>query len=428
MMTEEQNDTLCRVGADTPMGRAMRRYWHPVALSEQLPHPDCNPLRVTLLGEKLVAFRDSEGRVGVMEELCMHRGASLAIGRVEDGGIRCIYHGWKFAVDGTILDTPNHSDCRFRQRLKAAAYPTREQSGLIWAYLGPAEHEPPFRRFAYDQDEHRMVFRVNVKVNYLQLWEGGCDSSHVGVLHSNQVRPSWKAERGLDDDPNMPVMLAMDDNAPRLEIEDTAFGYHYAAIRTTVGATVEDIQRNVRIVPIIMPSMRMIPTNEYIFTVFETPADDYNTSTFLVVHSSKPLNRDQILYDLGMNDARYWTPDNFDFAGSWDNGFFQDRAAMGRSWTGLHGIEIEDVAIGLSYGPLYDRAKEHLVPADQAVVRLRRRLMECVRLVEAGEPPLGAMIEDMTRVGAPDRIVEEGTRWQDLAPGHFDFVLTRSKA
>src|SRR6266850_6836093 len=112
MLTHAENETLCRVGRDTPMGKVMRRYWHPIAASDQLPTPDSDPLRVTLLGEKLVVFRDSAGKVGVLEENCMHRGASLALGRVEDGGIRCLYHGWKFGTDGTIQETPNNPDPR----------------------------------------------------------------------------------------------------------------------------------------------------------------------------------------------------------------------------------------------------------------------------------------------------------------------------
>ena len=139
MVTKAENETLVRVGRGTPMGDLMRRYWHPVATSAQLPGADCAPLKTMLLGERFVVFRDSQGRVGMFDELCMHRGASLALGRVEDGGITCLYHGWKFAVDGTILETPNNADGRLRQRLKAPAYDTIERSGLIWAYIGPKE-------------------------------------------------------------------------------------------------------------------------------------------------------------------------------------------------------------------------------------------------------------------------------------------------
>src|SRR5215469_4224792 len=132
-----ENELLTRVGPDTPMGRAMRRYWLPVCTSAQLPEPDGRPLRVALLGEAFVAFRDSRGRVGLLDEFCMHRRASLALGRVEKNGIRCLYHGWKFGVDGAVHETPNHPDPRLCQGLRAPAYPVREAGGLVWAYIGP---------------------------------------------------------------------------------------------------------------------------------------------------------------------------------------------------------------------------------------------------------------------------------------------------
>jgi nitrite reductase/ring-hydroxylating ferredoxin subunit len=149
-MLREDNDLLMHVGAGTPFGDMLRRYWHPIAMSSQVAEPDGPPLRTKLLGEPFVVFRDTQGRVGVLDEYCMHRGASLALGRNEEGGLRCIYHGWKFDVDGAILETPNHADCRFRENTKAPAYPVREQSGLVWAYIGPKELEPPFRSFEFD--------------------------------------------------------------------------------------------------------------------------------------------------------------------------------------------------------------------------------------------------------------------------------------
>src|SRR5262252_5735939 len=177
MLTQEENERLCRVGPDTPMGRVLRRYWTPAFQLGDLPGPDCPPIQVTLLGESFVAFRDTNGRLGFLDELCMHRGASLALGRVEDCGIRCLYHGWKFAVDGTILETPNHPDPAFRARQKAKAYPVREAGGIVWTYLGPKAKEPPFTRYRFMDalEANRTVVRINVNANYLQLWEGGAD-------------------------------------------------------------------------------------------------------------------------------------------------------------------------------------------------------------------------------------------------------------
>lgn len=422
MVTKAENETLVRVGAGTPMGEFMRRYWHPVATSAQLPGPNCKPLRTMLLGERFVVLRDSAGNAGMLDELCMHRGASLALGRVEEGGIICLYHGWKFAVDGTILETPNHSDCRLRQRMKAPAYDVIEQSGLIWAYIGPKEHKPPFRTFAADDvpPANRYVLRINVKANYLQLWEGGLDSSHVSVLHTNQARTSWAASRGLDVDLNK--WTPMDDRSPVFDVEDTPFGYHYSATRNLPPERKDEGMRNVRITPAILPTGRIIRGPVADFLVWETPADDYSTSTYVIVYSAKPVDKQWVLGTLGLLDERIWTEDNPDYQASWENGFFQNREAMNTNWSGLSGIEQEDAAIGLSYGPIFDRTKEHLVAADLAVVRVRRRLLQAAEMVKAGEPALGSQIADLTAVAAPDVDVPAGTDWRTLAPFHQNFA------
>ena len=148
MLTAEENEVLCRVGPGTPMGTVLRRYWTPAFQLGDLPAPDCPPVRVTILGENFVAFRDTTGRLGFLDEMCCHRGASLALGRVEDCGIRCLYHGWKYAVDGTIMETPNLAAPTFRERVKHGAYPVREAGGLAWVYLGPPGTDPPFPAFA----------------------------------------------------------------------------------------------------------------------------------------------------------------------------------------------------------------------------------------------------------------------------------------
>lgn len=421
MVTATENETLVRVGPGTDMGELMRRYWHPVATTAQLPTPDCAPLRTKLLGERFVVFRDTSGKVGMLDELCMHRGASLAIGRVEGGGITCLYHGWKFAVDGTILDTPNHSDCRYRERMKANAYDVIEKSGLIWAYIGPLEYKPPFRMFAADlvPPEYRHVLRINIAANYLQLWEGGLDSSHVSILHTNQARTSWAQDRGAISDVNK--WTPMDDSAPKFLAEDTPFGYHYSATRRLPPARADESMRNIRITPAILPTGRIIRGPVADFLVWETPDDDYSTSTYITVYSDNAVSKDWVHQTLGIDDPRVWTEENPDYKASWDNKFFQDRTSMDRNWSGFRGIEQEDAAIGLSYGPIFDRSKENLVAADLAVVRIRRRLLEAAALVKSGEPAIGAHIADLSRVAAPDVDVPVGTDWRTIAPYHHEF-------
>ena len=416
MLSREDNELLCRVGPGTPGGALMRRFWHPVCTSAQLPQPDCAPLRVRLLGENYVAFRDSDGKVGFLEELCMHRGASLALGRVEEGGIRCLYHGWKFSASGTVMETPNHADPKYAARMKAPAFPVREEGGIVWAYVGPQDQVPAFSRYAFMDAEpaHRVVLRINVACNYLQLVEGGEDSSHVGVLHTNMARPGWKDDEFTrNPDVVNPAALASNDLEPVLKIETTTFGFHYVALRKTNDPTV----RNARVVPFIVPYGRIIPAPAFLFTVLEVPEDDTHTSTFIVVHGNAPVTEEKIIELLGLNDPKYYDRKNCTFTASWLDSFGQNRELMKENWTGLRGVEVEDASIGLSQGPLYDRSREHLVPADQAVVRVRRVLLDAVKAVAEGRQP-PALGLDLSGVGACDALVEEGAAWQDLLPSH----------
>jgi phthalate 4,5-dioxygenase oxygenase subunit len=396
MLNREDNTLVCEVRPGTPGGDMMRRYWHPICASSQLAVPDAPPLRARLLGETFVVFRDSAGQVGVLEELCMHRGASLALGRVEEGGLRCLYHGWKFGVTGALLETPNHDDPKYRARMKAQAYPVREEGGLVWTYIGPPERQPEFSRFAFmDADPAcRVVLRINVACNYLQLVEGGEDTSHVGILHTNMARPGWK-EKTFEPNPDVVNPAALATNDPKV--------------------------RNARVVPFIMPYGRVIPAPAFQFTVFEVPQDDTHTSTYIIVHGNTPVHDTKIIDLLGLDDPRFYDRETLDYKPSWTNKFLQDRELMKTNWTGLRGVEVEDATIGLSQGPLYDRSGEHLVPADMAVVRVRRVLLESVRRVMKNEPPVGVGL-DLTGVGACDASLREGEDWRELMPMHRSFV------
>jgi phthalate 4,5-dioxygenase oxygenase subunit len=416
MLNSKDNETICRVGPGTPMGVLMRRYWHPVCTSAQLPVPDAPPLRVRLLGEDFVVFRDTEGLVGMLDELCMHRGASLALGRVEEGGLRCLYHGWKFNVTGDVMETPNHADAKYRERMKAPAYPVREAGGLVWAYVGQKELKPEFSQYAFMEAdaEHRVALRINVNCNYLQLVEGGEDSSHVGVLHTNMARPGWK-DKSFEPNPDVvnPAALVSNDLEPSLKIEETAFGFQYVALRKTAHEGV----KNARVVPFIIPYGRIIPAPAYLFTVLEVPDDDTHTSTYIVVHGNAPVSEDKIIEVLGLDDTRYYDRKSCAYTSTWADNFGQNRERMKESWTGLRGVEVEDATIALSQGALYDRSKEHLVPADQAVVRVRRALLNAVKLAADNKTPPGVGL-DLRGVSACDVQLKDGTLWQELLPTH----------
>ena len=186
MLSKEENELITRVGPGTPMGNAMRRYWIPACLSCEIAEPDCPPVRVKLLGEDLVAFRDTEGRIGLVDEFCPHRRVSLYFGRNEECGLRCVYHGWKFDVEGNCLDQLNEPpEHQFKQHIHLTAYPTVELGGLVWAYLGPADKMPPPPKFAWTQvpESRRHVSKVIEECNWLQALEGGIDTSHAPILH-----------------------------------------------------------------------------------------------------------------------------------------------------------------------------------------------------------------------------------------------------
>lgn len=424
MLTREQNERICRIGPGTSMGRVFRCFWLPVCTSAELPTPDSAPVSVRLLGQNFVAFRNSEGRVGLLDEQCPHRGASLALGRVEQGGLRCLYHGWKFSVDGKILDTPNCSSRAIRERVRAPAYAVHEEGGLVWAFLGPADQAPAFTRYAFMDaaSENRAVVRVKVNCNYLQLTEGGFDSSHVGILHSDVARPDWlSGDSTVSHDMEHPGTLAVVDNDPELELTETDFGFYYAAFRQAGVAKDQSSRLNVRIVPFMLPSTRIIPSPTTLFTVFETPVDDEHTSTYIVVHGEKPVDRRKIISMLGLDDDRFWSEEDCVFKARQENRFLQDRQRMKSSWSGFRGLEQEDAVIALSMGMVFDRSIEHLVPADRAVNGMRRMLLRLADRLD-GDAAGGVVLpEDLTDVCAPDVFLSKDDRakWRDFVPNHW---------
>src|SRR6266545_1799632 len=237
MLSKEENEYLCRTGPGTPMGNLLRRYWLPVMLSSEIPDPDCSPVRVRVLSEDLVAFRDTNGSAGLIDAHCPHRGASLFFGRNEDCGVRCVYHGWKYDVTGQCVDMPNEpAESNFKQKIKATAYPIVEEAGLVWAYMGPSEKQPRFRHFVpagIPSDQWRAT-KVPVYCNYIQSMEGNIDSAHISFLHRNFV-DFEPVDDGTDvagyPSLKMSNYIRASSRAPHLEVEDTEYGFRYAALR-----------------------------------------------------------------------------------------------------------------------------------------------------------------------------------------------------
>ena len=443
MLTAEENQTLIATGRHTPMGRMMRRFWLPVASVHQVAEPDCAPLRTQLLGENLVVFRDTDGNIGVLDEFCVRRRVSLALGRNEEGGLRCLLHGWKFKCDGTITETPNHRSSNVRNKIKQPAYPAVEAGGIVWTYIGDPKQQPPFQRYGWFNAplENYVVLRINNPVNYLQLYEGGVDSAHVGILHMNMMNPGWKGSAFVDgrtdqdagkgwgtgsteyggetSKAGMYMTSTVFEETPELGIEDTPFGFHYAALRDAGQDENMEPVWSVRITPVMFPTGRIIPAQAFQFYVFEVPMTDKLTATYLIFHGTNKVDREMIIDTMGLSDARFWTYESCDFKASWDDRLGQDRDNMDRNWSGFAGIEQEDSVIAMSMTPIVDRTQEYLVPSDEAVIRLRRRLLDSVAMNENGQDPLGLHVTDYSKVLAvPDTIIPKSSRWQDLATGN----------
>jgi phenylpropionate dioxygenase-like ring-hydroxylating dioxygenase large terminal subunit len=286
-LSQEENDLICRVGRGTPMGELMRRYWVPVCLSEELPEPDCDPIRVRILGEDLIAFRDTEGRPGVMQERCPHRGASLYFGRVEEGGIRCLYHGWKVAVDGEILDTPCEPlESMMKHVIRARAYPIYERAQVVWAYFGPPEHQPPYPNYWWmDLDESRMVVgKIDYACNYLQGVEGTTDSAHNNALHAGFEYMGWSEEQ-IQELVKKGYPLVRIPRDTQHEIVTTPYGFRYGVTRPDRSVPAD--HKVVSMTPVILPWSIYLDYSPHMFV----PSDDEHTWLFDVrTRGGRPID------------------------------------------------------------------------------------------------------------------------------------------
>jgi phthalate 4,5-dioxygenase oxygenase subunit len=423
MLSQAENELMCRVGPGTGMGAAMRRSWLPALASSELPEPGGDPVHVELLGEHFVAFRDAEGRVGILDEACCHRGASLLLGRVEGSGIRCIYHGWKYAVDGKVLETPNVPDPKFKDRIRARAYPVRESGGLIWTYLGPADLQPPLPEWPWMNVEpaHRINALALVNCNYVQIMEGLVDSSHLSVLHFTPLSQAGKSE--LDFARKTEHMVF--DAAPHIEAELTDFGFHYVALRDI--AAPEGRRIEARVAAFISPCFIANPNGDLFFAV--VPVNDVTTRFYHVWWNEErkiaeePLRAQQLKF-VGLDDEALtrhgMTPATAvtELRPSRENRWHQNRELLRAGhFTGIHTFTQEDIAVTVSGGALRDRSKEMLSVADLAIGRLYRVLLNTVKRVANGQTPIAAEANTRAIRGA-NGTLSPSVHWRTLVPGH----------
>ena len=383
MLTSEDNKRLTQVGPDTPLGRFFRRYWIPAAVLEEISQPGGSPVRVGLLGEKLVAFRDPDGKPGLMKEHCPHRGASLTYGRNEPGGLRCLYHGWKMGHDGNILDMPAEPlDTKMKVLLRHPSYPVREAGGILWTYMGPADHMPPFPRFPWmDRPEGQLlVVKMYQDCNYLQGLEGDLDPAHPNYLHRDfdekVARQSWTGAGWQS------ISDLMSDGAPVIEVEETPQLMRVAAIRKTA----EPGMSYVRTTEWVAPFYTHIATGPHESQLFKAwlPIDDYSCFTFYIHHDThKKLDVPAIHANWGHKTE----PPDYRTRHTLQNKHLQDRKMMATgNFSGVVGAAIQDRAVQESMGAVFDRSQEHLGTSDKAVIFYRRLILRKLREMEEGKP------------------------------------------
>ncbi len=424
MLNREQNELLCRVEGAAVMGQMMRRHWLPVCMAEEVAARDGAPVRARLLGEDLVVFRDTNGKLGVLGEHCLHRRASLAFGRNEECGLRCLYHGWKFDVEGNVVDMPSEAPGA-AQRLgkKTSSYPAREGGGFIWIWMGPREGtsnlqqqrewEPP--AWAPTPETRTSIVKMHVGCNWAQVLEGSIDSAHSSSLHSTNM-PAAEVDSAKATDTAW--LRPSVDKAPRLQFEPTSYGFRYAAIRKPIRSP--DTDQYIRTTLFIAPFTVLIPPNDrYNLAQMLIPIDDVNTMFYWVAwhpDAAKGISQQewrrfcaaQVGVDL---DENYRKKRNL------ENRYLQDRQAMQRGdFTGIQGIPAQDMAMWESMGPITDRSQDHPGSSDLAVAQFRRMMVAAAQRFQEGGPAIGTAEPCIPQVklASFEGIVPKTTDWRTL--------------
>jgi phenylpropionate dioxygenase-like ring-hydroxylating dioxygenase large terminal subunit len=406
MLRKEQNELLTRTGPGTPMGKLFRCFWLPVLLESELLEPDGGARQVRVLGENLVAFRDTDGRVGLLEAQCPHRCASLVYGRNEERGLRCIYHGWKFDVDGRCVDMPSEPPERqsMKDKVRARAYPTRAAGGAIWAFMGEGE-PPPFPHFEWTRfpaDQTAVIKRFQ-PCNYAQAVEGGIDSAHISFLH----RDLGDAETG-----------------------EAAGSIHkrYATrcLRVLAKRSIEGEPMDYwRVTQFMLPCFQMVPPplergDHNTLPVYGNvwiPIDDENTWNWGFSSNTEPLTPAQREFmgphglwgDLDEAFMPQQNPTNsYEFSLQWQRT---------QNFSGIRGVRNQDAAVVESMGSIVDRTREHLGHSDSAVIQFRRKMIRLAEAVDRGEIGAAAVAPELYNIRSVSVLVRSDERLADvLAP------------
>jgi phenylpropionate dioxygenase-like ring-hydroxylating dioxygenase large terminal subunit len=390
MLSKEDNELLCRVGPGTPMGSLFRQYWLPAMLSSELPRSDGDQVRVKLLGEELIGFRDTDGRVGLVQNACPHRGASLFFARNEECGLRCVYHGWKFDVTGQCVDMPNEpAESNFKTKVKARAYPCVERGGVVWTYMGPREAAPALPDLEGNMLPESTVYAETRNCNWMQALEGDIDTVHFSWLHCGHLEP----EDAAGDFLRYQVM----DRHPKFSVVDTEWGTSYAAF-----IPVNDDKTYCRMAHFLFPCYSMIPQGEVMANRRVrawVPMDDEHVIWFIM--SAPPLTSFNMNATAGAKtlaggrgraagQGHEMRPNTSDWYGRFQpvpdaaNDYQLDRDSWrrGETWAGLPSVTIEDHMVTETMGTIYNRPEEHLGTSDAMIIRTRQRLLRAAEALD----------------------------------------------
>jgi phthalate 4,5-dioxygenase len=390
MLKQEVNELLTQTGPGTPMGELFRQYWLPCLLASELDENDGPPVRVKLLSERLIAFRDSEGRYGLMDEFCAHRGVSLWFGRNEESGLRCVYHGWKYDVTGQCIEVPSEPDERHSslcKKIRLKSYPLVKVGDVLWTYMGDPANTPdlPEWEFARVPSEQTYTSKRWQECNWLQAFEGGIDSSHVSWLHAGGLKndPLFKGSKGNE--------YNLADYKPFFEVAEAEGGLFVGARRNA-----EADSYYWRITPWVMPSFTMIaPRADHpVHGHWWIPIDDENCWAYSFdYHPTRALTPTEVEnMKAGHGVHSENIPGTYRPAANKDNDYLMDRDAQrrGEFFSGIKGIAIQDSSLQESMGPIVNRAKERLVSADAGIIKARQKLRKAaLALREEGVVPPG---------------------------------------
>jgi phenylpropionate dioxygenase-like ring-hydroxylating dioxygenase large terminal subunit len=422
MMSSADNEVLVRTSAGTPMGEYFRRYWLPFALSRELPEPDGAPIRVKVMGEELVAFRDTNGRVGLIEPRCAHRGTNLFFGRNEECGLRCVHHGWKYDVDGKCVDMPNvPPGASMQDKVSIKAYPTREFGEMIWAYLGPQETAPEVPQLEHGllPASQRYVTKRLQQCNWAQSMDGALDTAHFSFLH--MPAPSVKS--------NDPANIAADENRirwlradpmPQFTIVDHDVGFVLGGSRKADGR-----ELYWRITQFMLPSHSITPSampGEIYYGYTWVPVDD--ESCWIYVYGWHPeraiTSEERAKFEKGGFGQFAELGPGYVPVRNRGNDYLIDRDDQKhRSFTGVRGIAEQDTLAQESQGLIADRTREHLTATDVGVVHFRRLMLREAKALAAGTEPAAPRRHASYRLRSGGALLDSGLSFEEVMRQRF---------